>query len=165
MVIFIILSFVAVVAFLNVLISKFLHLAPVSRVLYLREISDPSTMLTLPSQAHENVFAEEFMLLFEYAALDLDYAVMKHVANDVPMLSKQEQKHAVLHHSAIKLRKSNGEHASFWRITLKILQILLLRSGRMIGAALAAHLEAGSISWAFFVCCFPFVKKGLITHF
>jgi hypothetical protein len=65
-------------------------------------------MVTIPGQEHKNVFTAEFIVLFEFITTILDYAVMKYVGDEVPILSKQEHKHALLHLAATKQRKSEG---------------------------------------------------------
>lgn len=65
-------------------------------------------MVTKVGKEHKNPFAEEFDVLFEYTSNILDYAVMKYVADDVRILSRQEGKHAVLHIAAMKQRQLDG---------------------------------------------------------
>jgi len=167
MVFFAIVSIVVAVILLNVLISKSsASRTPVSRVLYLREItSPPSSMVTLSGQEHKNVFIAEFIVLFEYISNILDYAVMKYVGEDVKILSKQEGKHAVLHIAAMKQRKTEGEHATRWKWFLWLADFLLLRCGRALGISLVTHIEAAAWAWFFLPLYLPFVKTGLPNLF
>jgi len=158
---------IALVAFLNVVIPKLTtSRKPIERVLYLREItSSPQSMVTLPGHHHKNPFVAEFIVLFEYLANVVDYGVMKFVGEDVGILSKQEQKHALLHLAAIKQRKADGEHALRWKWFTAITEFLVLRCGKTFGSALVLHAEATSWAWMFLPVYLPWLKEGLPNLF
>jgi hypothetical protein len=108
MLFFIIVTIVGVVL-TDVVISKaFSGRAPIPRTLCLRDISPSTPMVTKVGQEHKNPFTAEFVVVFEYISNILDYAVMKYVADDVRILSRQEGKHAVMHIAAMKQRKEDG---------------------------------------------------------
>jgi hypothetical protein len=122
-------------------------------------------MVTLPGKEHKNPFTAEFVVLFEYISNILDYAVMKYVADDVRILSKQEGKHAVLHIAAMKQRKSDGEPATRWKWLLFLSDLLMLRCGRALGVVLVTHIEAAAWAWFFIPLYLPCVNAGLPNLF
>jgi len=113
----------------------------------------------------KNVYVTEFNTLFEFLSNTLDYAVMKYVGDNIKILSKQEEKHAVLHLQAKKQRKNEGETASRYNWFFWLADYLLLRCGPQLGIPLCLHIESAAWAWFYYPLMLPFVSKNLTNLF
>jgi hypothetical protein len=104
-----------------------------------------------------NVFANEFSDLFLKLVDILDFAVMKYV-RDCPILVQQEHRHAAFHKKGQKKKVQEGDSLTrFWLLT-KIFDLVLLRSGPIIGAHLACAVETASTNVLYYAAASPFIS-------
>jgi len=168
-----------IVVALNVIIPPFTRRAPIRRTLYVREITSPPSLIeenkisdddgassdSSSKAINNNPFAAEFIVMFEYTAIIVDYAVMKYVGEDVRILTKQETKHALLHLAAIKQHKAKGEQATRWRWFVWLADFSFLRLGRAFGTSITLHIEASAWGWMYIPMALPFLKGSLSNLF
>merc|ERR1712039_29496 len=129
------------------------------RVLRLRRLLPSSTALS--AKTHENVFVEEFMLLFEMTGVIIDEATPKWVGQSVPMITAQEHTHHAHHTAAIKERAPG-----WWRWSWldAFGRLVMLHSGPLSIASIGA-LEAGSLPFFFIPVFMPFIRSSVSSLF
>eukprot|EP00416_Gambierdiscus_australes_P022195 CAMPEP_0171069276 /NCGR_PEP_ID=MMETSP0766_2-20121228/9050_1 /TAXON_ID=439317 /ORGANISM="Gambierdiscus australes, Strain CAWD 149" /LENGTH=309 /DNA_ID=CAMNT_0011525651 /DNA_START=60 /DNA_END=989 /DNA_ORIENTATION=+ len=143
------------------LFARLLHGRGVKKhqhTLYLRDIKNPEILTG--GQSLKNVFCDEFLTMFEFVAHVLDLAVMKYVDSAVPMLAKQEQRHAKLH---LTVQRNHHNHVQRWEWFRKLADLALLRMGPKLGRSLCGHIEAASPELAYLPVALPFCK-GFATN-
>jgi len=106
------------------------------------------------------VFCDEFLVMFDHIAQVLDFAVMKYVDSAVPMLAKQEQRHAKLH---LHVQRNHHAHVWRWEWFRKLADLFLLRMGPELGRSLCGHVEASSPELFYSPTALPFCK-GFATN-
>uniref|UniRef100_A0A7S2H154 Uncharacterized protein n=1 Tax=Helicotheca tamesis TaxID=374047 RepID=A0A7S2H154_9STRA len=130
------------------------HPAP-PRTLYLRKLKQSGAEMLTGAET-DNIFTDELNLLADLIFAKIDLCVMKHLKN-IPILSKQEQLHAKMHHEGQAERKRLQQGLNRWS-RFRLVDFFLLRAGKEIGCTCAGFAEANtSIMWHV-PMALPFVK-------
>jgi len=124
------------------------------RTLYLRKLKETGAELTARDEEHENPWRKvEDTFALHFSDL-VDYAVMKYVGKDVPLIVEQEYRHATMHHSAKTEIKDEEEvkRAKDSSNLINFLRKFLLRRGDRLGTLWCGAIEAANMYGLFLNC-------------
>lgn len=109
--------------------------------LHLRELKENVASL---NDFCGDAFAREYNELHVALSQVIDYAVMKLLDQEVPILAQQEHGHAKMNHASMESSRKQGGSLFRWGWLLAFADLLLLRCGRPLSCLLCGAFESGA---------------------
>lgn len=102
----------------------------------------------LKTQAKKDPFRDDEDKVILHLSDHIDYAVMKYVGDDVPMIVEQEYGHATMHHEAQKVELEEEENQKWLEknhAQLNFFRKMILRRGERLGRLMCGVWEASNL--------------------
>lgn len=138
-----------------------------TRTLRLRNLKETGAELR-GKDNNSNPFVDEENKVFLHIGDFIDYAVMKYVGKEVPIIVEQEYLHAKLHHSAQASEPLEDEEHQKWLEknipVFNLMRKLALRRGERIGTIFCGMLEASNINSLLLQCTLGFPAGNVMKY-